>query len=142
MFATSTWCFKIEIILSHLVKKRSPYNLRRQCHDPHQATRSRHIALVKNVFLKVNKVQILPSGLVGLVTVCRVGRLTGVLTGGEAPSYNHCQSKSFVEIIAPFLINVGGRKSSSCNHSSKSKSSAATSVAKKPAQCASKEELY
>ena len=79
-----------------------------------------------------NKVHILPSGLVGLVTVCRVGRLTGVLTGGEAPSYNHCQSKSFMEIIAPFLKNVGGRKSSSCNHSSKSKSSAATSVAKKP----------
>ena len=29
--------------------------------------------------------KILPRGLVGLVTVCRVGKLTGVLTGGEAP---------------------------------------------------------
>ena len=37
--------------------------------------------------------EVLPRGLVGLVTVCRVGKLTGVLTGGEAPSHSFFFSK-------------------------------------------------
>ena len=37
--------------------------------------------------LEFNHFKVLARGLVGLVTVCRVGKLTGVLTIGETPSF-------------------------------------------------------
>ena len=59
----------------------SPYNLRRQCHDPDQATSSRHIVLkkvargIKKVFKRLGCrfVKVLCTGLVGLVVVALAG---------------------------------------------------------------------